>query len=415
MHERECSDHTRFLDHVLHYGNGAGVKTPGVRLLHASAGIACFAAFAMGMADVQATGVAVIKEWDFHRDSTARPVVYLRIIDSHGPYLRLVTRRGNIDIQRSKLANHVEVPDSVPAHIMEENDISSLRMQLAAIREFSIRYPLSAGLLNPLATALAGHIARFDAGHVRFEGSWMARNELDSLLTIRRHEARLARKREIEHVIFSEAQEERGLVMRNGEWVSEAELRERPPSARTELSDTLWPLLNSNIEGARMALSNLAFLAARQTGTAKVRTERLHAVIRKLFLAEFRLSRQIIARTAAMADAAIHERYAAEALKPNPFGTVRTDMARESRAKAEEIKSRASDELDACRAELLSQLRESDIVTDDLYQLREHRAALILGETVRSVASRNFSSGQFKSSIPEENLSAIRAEISSRK
>ncbi len=377
--------------------------------------MSCLAAFAMGVAGVQAAGVAVIKEWNFHRDATARPVVYLRIIDSHGPYLRLVTRRGNIDIPRSRLANHVEVPDSVPVLIMEQNDVYSLRTQLAAIRGFSVRYPLSAGLLEPLVTALAGHLARFDAGDVRFEGSWMARNEYDLLLTNRRREARLARKREIEQVILSEAQEDRGLVMRNGEWVSEAELRERPPSARTELSDTLWPLLNSNIEGARMALSNLAFLAARQTGTAKVRTERLHAVIRNLFLAEFRLSRQIISHTAAMADAATHERYAVEALKPNAFGTIRTDMARESQAKAEEIKSRAAQQLDACRAELLNQLREADIVSDDLYQLREHRAALILGETVRSVATRSFPSGEFKSAIPDETLSAIRAEISSRK
>lgn len=401
------------LTHAPRCGNGAAMKSRG--FLRVSTGMACLAAFAMGEAGVRAAGVAVIKEWDFHRDSTARPVVYLRIIDSRGPYLRLVTRRGNIDIPRSRLANHVEVPDFLPARIMEENDVSSLRMQLAAIRGFSVRYPLSAGLLEPLVTALAGHLARFDAGDVRFEGSWMARNEYDLLLANRRREARLARKREIEHVILSEAQEERGLVMRNGEWVSEAELCERPPSARTELSDTLWPLLNPNIEGARMALSNLAFLAAGQTGMAKVRTERLHAVIRNLFLAEFRLSRQIIVHTTAMADAATHERYAAEALKPNAFGTVRADMARESHAKAEEIKSRSSQQLDACRAEVLNQLREADIVSDDLYQLREHRAALILGETVRSVASRSFSSGEFKSAVPDETLSAIRAEISSRK
>jgi hypothetical protein len=377
--------------------------------------MSCLAAFAMGVTGVRAAGVAVIKEWNFHRDSTAKPVAYLRIIDSHGPYLRLVTRRGNLDITRSRLANHVEVPDSVPALIMEERDASPLRKQLAEIRDFSVRYPLSAGLLEPLVTVLTGHLARFDAGDVRFEGSWMARNEYDLLLTNRRHEARLARKREIEHVILSEAQEERGLVMRNGEWVSQAELRGRPPSARTELSDTLWPLLNPNIEGARMALSNLSFLAAGQTGMAKVRTERLHAVIRNLFLAEFRLSRQIIAHTAAMAGAATHERYAAEALKPNAFGTVRTDMARESQAMAEEIKSRSSQLLDACRAELLNQLREADIVSDDLYQLREHRAALILGETVRSVASRSLPSGEFKSAISDETLSAIRAEISSRR
>lgn len=372
-------------------------------------------ACAMGVTGARAAGVAVIKEWDFHRDSTAKPVVYLRIIDSHGPYLRLVTRSGNIDIPRSRLANHIEVPDSVPSLIMEEKDVSFLRTELSAIRAFSARYPLSAGWLEPLAGSLAGHLARFDAGEVRFEGNWMRRNELDSLLASRRREARLAREREINQVILSESQEERGLVMRNGEWVAESELRKLPPSARTELSDTLWPLYNPNAESVRMVLGNLSYLANGQTGAAKVRTQRLHAAVRNLFLAEYAFSKQIIANTAAMADAATHERYAAEALKPNPFGTVRTDMARESLAKAEEIKSRSSQQLEACRAELLNQLCEADIVTDDLYQLREHRAALILAETIRSLASRRFPSGEFKSMVPDESLSAIRAEISSRK
>ena len=57
---------------------------------------------------VHAGGVAVLKEQSFHRDSTATPVVYLRIIDSHGPYLRIVTSRGNVDIHRSKLADYIE-------------------------------------------------------------------------------------------------------------------------------------------------------------------------------------------------------------------------------------------------------------------------------------------------------------------
>jgi hypothetical protein len=380
-----------------------------------SAGVSCLLAFATGVPEARAAGVAVLKEWNFHRDTTAKPVVYLRIIDSHGPYLRLVTRRGNLDIPRFKLANHIEAPDSIPSRIMEEGDAVSLRTQLLAIKRFAARYPLSAGLLEPLSDALAGHLARFDAGQVRFEDNWMTRNELDSFLASRRQDAELVRQREIEHVILSEAQKQRGLVMRNGEWVAESELRKLPPTARTELSDTLWPLCNPDTEGARMALGNLASLADGQTGAAKVRTLRVHAVIRNLFLAEYRLSTQIIASAASMAAAATHERHATQWLKPNAFGTVRADEARESLAKADEIKSRSSRQLDACRAELLNQLREADIVTGDLYQLREHRAALVLAETVRSVASRNFPSGAFKSSIPDDSLSAIRAEMSSRK
>jgi len=401
------------LTRVVHCANGAAMKSPGFHFLRVSA--VCLLAFVVGVSGVRAAGVAVLKEWDFHRDSTAKPVVYLRIIDSHGPYLRLVTRRGNLDIPRSKLANQVEVPDFIPSRIVEEGDAVSLRTHLAAIRKFSARYPLSAALLEPPADALAGHLARFDAGEVRFEGSWMARNDLDSLLADRRRDVESARKREIEHVVLSEAQQEREFVMHNGEWVPEAELRNRPPSARTELSDTLWPLLNPDIEGARMVLGNLTFLADGQTGAAKVRTRRVHAVIRNLFLAEFRLSRQIIAGSAATAEAAAHERSAKQWLKPSAFGTDRADEVRKSLAKAEEVKSRSSQQLAACRAALLDQLHEADNLTVDLYQLREHRAALVLAEALRSIASRNFPSGEFKSKLPEKTLSAIRAEISPRK
>lgn len=401
------------LTHAPRCGNGAAMKSPGFRRV--SAGMACLAVFALGVSAAKSAGVAVLKEWNFHRDSTAKPVVYLRIIDSHGPYLRLVTRRGNLDIDRYKLANHIEVPDSLPPRIMDEKDVAILRSQHAALRSFALRYSLSEPLLDPLVDSLAGHLARFYAGDVRFEGVWMKRGELDSLLASRRRDAEHARKNEIEQVVLSEAQKERGLVMRGGEWVAESELLKLPPSARTELSDTMWPLYNPNTEGARMALGNLSYLADSQTGAAKVRTQRLHAVIRNLFLAEYRLSRERVAVAAAKAEAAAHERRAAQWLKPNGFGTVRTDEARESRAMAEEIKSHSSQQLDARRGELLNQLSEADILTNDLYQLGEHRAALVLAETIRAIASRNLQSGEFKSSISDETLSAIRSEISGRK
>ena len=351
---------------------------------------------------MQAAGVAVLKEWNFHRDSTAMPVVYLRIIDSHGPYLRIVTRRGNLDISRSKLAAYIEVPDSLPSQIMEEEDASSLRADLGAIKGFSSRYPRSAFLLDPLADALAKHLARFDAGQVRFEGKWMGRNDLDALLANRQRKATLARQREIEQVIASEAQEE-------------VTIRDRLPSSRTELSSALSPLINHDIESARMALQNLTSLASSQTGAAKVRTERVQTVIRNLFVAEYRLARQVFFNSATRAEAVHHERSANQWLTPNAFGTVRTDEARISSAKAEETNRRASQQLQACRTALLDQLHETDVVIGDLYQLREHRAVLILAEVVAAKASQEFSPGEFTSSLPPQALAAIRAESSSRK
>lgn len=352
--------------------------------------------------DVRAAGVAVLKEQTFHRDSSAKAVTYLRIIDSHGPYLRIVNGSRNIDIQRSKMVNHIEVPDQIPQTILEEKDLADLRESLAEMTKFSTRYPHSAQLLESLIAALSGHLARFDAGEVRFEGDWMTRAELVEVRESQQRIAEIRRRHEIEQLVFDEAQQENGLVLVDGKWMTEQEARERPPSARSELSDAIWPLINPEIEGARITLQNLSTLAARQNGIIKVRTERLHSVIKNLFIAEFQLSRQTIAFNAAAAQAAAHERHAKHWLKPNGFGTIRKDAARDSQERAMAVRSQANQQLAACHEQLLTQLHEAAIVSDDFRKLHEHRVALTLEKTVRKIAARRIPGGEFHPSFTDK-------------
>jgi hypothetical protein len=380
-----------------------------------SSGMALSLAVALGISGVRAAGVVVMKEQPYHRDSSAKPLAYLRIIDSHGPYLRLVAKGRNIDIERSKMAARIEVPDHIPKSLIEEKDIAGLRKSLADMKGFADRYPLSAPLLEPLIATVSRHLSRFDAGEVRFEGGWITREELASVLENRRQESEDRQRRAIEQLVFSEAQREKGLVLVNGKWMTELEIIERPASARTSLSDALWPLQSPDVDAASFALRNLSNLAASQNGALKVRTERLQRAIRNLFLAEIQLARQIIAGNAAEVKAAAHERHAKQWLKPNAFGTIRKDAARESHAKAIEIRSLAADQLAASRDALMEQLRQADIVTEDFHKLREHRVALLLGETVRAVAARRFPNGEFRSEFPDESLVAIRSSISSPK
>jgi hypothetical protein len=72
-------------------------------------------------------------------------------------------------------------------------------------------------------------------------------------------------------------------------------------------------------------------------------------------------------------------------------------------------------QLAACRAEMLVQLRETDIVTDDFHKLREQRVALTLGEAVRSIVALRIPGGEFHSSFPDESLVAIRNSITSQR
>lgn len=368
------------------------------------------------LCDVRAAGVAVLKEQPFHRDSTAIPVTYQQIITSTGPYLRIVINGNrNIDVLKSKLVHYIEFPDYIPETLMEEKDLADLRGALAEMKMFSSRYSLSAPYLKSQIAVMSDHLARFDAGEVRFEGDWLTRHEFAIILESRKIEQDARRQQEVEKLVFDEAQKEMGLVLIHGKWMTEQEAQKRQPSEHTELSDALWPLLSYDIEGAHVALQNLAMVASRQNGAIKVRTQRLHTVIKNLFLAEAQLSKQIIASNEAATKATQHERRATQWLKPNAFGTIQKDAARDSQVRASVLRSQADQQLAACRAELLAQLREADIVTLDFHNLLEHRVVLTLGETVRAISSRNITAGEFRPTFPDESLTAIRHNINSKK
>lgn len=370
---------------------------------------------AVSAGNTRAAGVAVLKEQVFHNDASARPVVYTRIIDSNGPYLRIVHGGTKLDILRSKLVARVELPDAIPAMIREEKDIASLRVTLAALREFTTRYPKSLPFLEKQTQSLAGHVARFDAGEVRFEGTWITRNELARILDDRQRRDTELGRAEVEKRIFEAAQRDKGLVLHDGRWMTRAEADQVPPEAPTELSEAIAPLGNGDLAGARFAIGNLTDLSARKTGAAKVRTERLLNVVRHLTRAESRLASRAIATTVEEAEAAAHDRNAKEWLKPNAFGTVNSEGVRESREKAAEIRRNSTEETEQARRDLLEQLKEADHVTHDFYELREHRVALTLGRAVSAAALRHFTPGEFRPAFPERSLDAIRDRIRATK
>lgn len=378
--------------------------------------IAC--AFAIGMCGARAAGIAVLKEQAYHHDASASPVAYSRIIDSHGPYLRIVCGEKNIDIVRSKLAGWVDIPEGIPDSITEAGGLVPLRKTLAAINDFSARYPRSAPLLEKQAAALTADIKRFEAGEVRFEGAWISKEQHAGIVAARNAESESARRdadarerKEIEKWVFEKAQREKGLELHNGRWLPRQEIQAAPPEAPTELSDAVGPMWKGDLAGARFAVGNLAALASRQSGAPKVRTERLRVAIKNLFLAESRLSQRVLSNTAEASQAAHHERNAEKWLKPNAFGTVHTDASRSSREKAAEIRQRSAAALELCRQELLVQLRETDTLTADFHKLREHRVALILGGAVRAVSARHFTTAEFHPAFPDELLAAIRKGI----
>ncbi len=358
---------------------------------------------AAGLCAARAAGVAVIKEQSFHRDSSARAVVYSRILDSRGPYLRIVSGGANVDILRSNLIARIEMPDGIPASIMEEEDIALLRETLADVRKFTDRYPRSTPVLKQQAGALASYINRFDAGDVRFEGEWVSRREFAVIQESRRRDAAASGLTEVEKRVFEAAQRDRGLVLHDGKWMTKREAGEKAAESPTELSDSIEPLWNGDLDAARFAVKNLTNLASRQTGAPKVRTERLMNSVRNLFLAESRLTQRLIARAGDFTEAAVHDKNAEKWLIPNGFGTIHKEASKDSRRKATEIRQRSADDIARLKRELMDQLREIEIVASDFGKLREQRVVMILDATVRSVAARHFTEGEFESGAPKRS------------
>jgi hypothetical protein len=365
--------------------------------------LAILCAFATGVCAVRAAGVAVIKKHYFHRDSSARAVVYSRIIDSRGPYLRIISGGANVDILRSNLIARIEMPDEIPSSIMEEEDIAPLRETLADVRNFTARYPRSRPVLKQQTGALASYISRFDAGDVRYEGEWVSRKEFAAIQESRRREAEASNLTEVEKRVFEAAQRDQGLVLHNGKWMTKREAGEKAAESPTELSDAIEPLWNGDLDAARFAVKNLADLASRQTGAPKVRTERLMTAVRNLFLAESRLTQRIIARAGEFTEAAVHDKNAEKWLIPNGFGTIHKDASRDSRRKATEIRQRSADDLALHKRELMEQLREIEVVASDFEKLRENRVVLILNAASRAVAERHFPDGEFKPVAPNRS------------
>ena len=373
--------------------------------------LAVVSALAFGICGARAAGVAVLKVQAFHADASAKAVVYSKIVDSDGPYLRIVNGDKDIDILRSNLAARIEIPEGIPDSIMDEKDLAPLRVMLSDVQKFIARYPQSAPLLGKSELALKDHISRFDRGQLRFEGVWNSTSKLAEIKESRRHEFERLERIEVEKRIFEASQRDQGLELHNGKWMTRQQIEALAPGSPTDLSSSIEPLGSGDLQGAKYAVQNLLDLATRQTGAPKVRTERLIAVIRNLFFAEVCLNQQIIASVGEINEAAKHEQRAKEWLIPNSFGTVRKEESMQSREMAKQLRQHSADQLAHSRQELIEKLREADVVTGDFFKLHEDIVVLILSKEVRVVSARHFTPIEFRSAFPETSLVSIRERI----
>jgi len=166
------------------------------------------------------------------------------------------------------------------------------------------------------------------------------------------------------------------------------------------LAGELAPLQRPDLANAKLVLDNLTTLAATQTGAAKVKTERLAVAIKNLFSAEHQILDAMIAGRQFVRKAVGYEQASKEWMKPNAFGRVSEDTAREARSQAEDLRAEAAQRVATAQQQLVRQLQEVNTVVQDFYQLQEFEVALVLAEASAAVEQRALAEGLPKSFSP---------------
>lgn len=325
-----------------------------------------------------AAGLAAIKEQPFHEDTSAVVLPFTRIIDSGGPYLKIVAEEKESNITRSMLVCRLDLIGEVPQEIRTDRGIAPVRSCLADMRAFAARFPGSRPVLEPKIRSLEEHVRHFEAGKVRHAGQWIP--AFDSAMI--------------------QAREQVGMEAEKQKKASD-ESRDPSAPAKPDLGAEIAVLEKPGMDEARQAVARLEQLASCQEFAARTRTLRLATVIRNLFSAEFRLKRAEKTYQAAEVEAARQRKSAAEWATPNKFGSVNDVPAAEALQKAEDILRKAGHHVDEHRKDLLAQLQEADSVLQDFRKLGEDRVVLVLTGTMQAITSR---------SLPEDALSPGVAE-----
>jgi hypothetical protein len=199
---------------------------------------------------LNAAGIAMLKEQTFHGDASAKPVVFGSMTDSGASFAVLEAAGKKTSVEKSKIVAVLHVPDAVPGRITEEAELEPLRKSLTEMGEFIKRFPQTQKLVANQMQALAGHIEKFERGHLRVGGTWMTKAEYAAL----NREAAAnenTRKEEEQNRIKQMEEEEaaqlaKGLVKFEGRWIGPEELakiREQRAEALKKLRAVTRPLI----------------------------------------------------------------------------------------------------------------------------------------------------------------------------
>ncbi len=199
---------------------------------------------------LNAAGIAMLKEQAYHGDASAKPVVFGTMTDSGASFAIFEAAGKKTSVEKSKIVAVLYVLDAIPGRITEEAELEPLRNSLTEMSGFIRKFPQIEKLVTSQMQALAGHIEKFESGHLRVGGTWMTKAEYAALNqdaaaneTTRKEEEQVRIKLMEAEVA---AQLAKGLVKFEGRWIEPEELasiREQRAGVLKKLRAVARPLI----------------------------------------------------------------------------------------------------------------------------------------------------------------------------
>ena len=185
-------------------------------------------------------------------------------------------------------------------------------------------------------------------------------------------------------------------------------------SPQVDLAAEISPMSQPDLEGAKIAVQNLNKLAEVQYGKEKANTQNLALVIKKLFTAEFNVSKQLEAYQKAQLEALRLEKSADSWEIPNAFGSVNLEAAHDHRQKANELRKTQGQQVAVSQQKLLIQLKAAESILHDFLKAEDFGVVILLGDAVRAINHRSMPEGVFNPAFSEDAVAGIREFVDKR-
>jgi hypothetical protein len=126
---------------------------------------------------VNAKGIAAIKAHETHTNASARVFVFEKVRDTGAVIIFDVKGRKPYSVIRSPKVDYLVIIDDLSADITDDKGIATFKDSLNQSKAFARKYPKTKTMVAPYIELLSEVIGKYDKGLVRRDGQWISKDE----------------------------------------------------------------------------------------------------------------------------------------------------------------------------------------------------------------------------------------------